>query len=87
MALILDGNSKYVAHAWRNIDLFEEKKNQFVTVLSLSNALARFNNRYVPLRAHLFPKSLTNITTMSSKEGSTFISECREILLRIWIVT
>ena len=25
MVLILDGNSKYVAHAWRNIGLFGEK--------------------------------------------------------------
>ena len=54
MVLIFDGNSEYVAHAWRKIGLFE-KNIRFVTALNLIKCIiSRSNNRDCSLRVHLF---------------------------------
>ena len=52
MILILDGTPEYVAHAYREIGLIEEKI-QFETALDLANALNRLNKRDCSLRVHL----------------------------------
>ena len=50
-ALLLDGNSEHVAHAWRKIDLFGEKNPVFDC--SCSDALNRSNDKDCSLSAYL----------------------------------
>ena len=48
MVLIIDGNSEQVAHAWKEIDLFGEKKNPIFVCSRSKQPLSGSNNSIAP---------------------------------------
>ena len=64
MVPIVDGNSEHVAHAWRQIGQFWEKKSDLMTDLDLSKCLKTDQIADVLLTCAHFSELLSNIITM-----------------------
>ena len=64
IVLILYGNLEHVAHAWRKIDLFEEKYIRFATALDLIKFLIQIKYQRLILTCAPISELPFNISTM-----------------------